>query len=71
MYYRQPQQRLLGSSVNTTSYGPTDCHQASQYMNLETVKYLNGDSGGTVVKALCYKSESRWLDSSWCHWNFH
>jgi hypothetical protein len=26
--------------------------------------------GGTVVKVLCYKSESRWLDSRWCHWNF-
>jgi len=19
---------------------------------------------------LCYKSEGRWFDSSWCHWNF-
>jgi len=19
---------------------------------------------------LCYKSESRWFDSRWCHWNF-
>ena len=26
--------------------------------------------GGTVVKALCYKSEGRWFDPSWCHWNF-
>ena len=25
---------------------------------------------GTVVKVLCYKSEGRWLDPSWCHWNF-
>ena len=29
-----------------------------------------GDRGGTVVKVLCYKSESRWFDSGWCHWNF-
>ena len=29
-----------------------------------------GDRGGTVVKALCYKSEGRWFDSRWCHWNF-
>jgi hypothetical protein len=29
-----------------------------------------GDSGGTVVKVLCYKSEGRWFDSRWCHWNF-
>jgi len=53
MYYRQPQQIVLGSSVNTASSGPADCHQASQYMNLETAKYLNGDRGGTVAKALC------------------
>ena len=29
-----------------------------------------GDRGGTVVKVLCYKSEDRWFDSGWCHWNF-
>jgi len=29
-----------------------------------------GDRGSTVVKVLCYKSEGRWLDPSWCHWNF-
>jgi len=26
--------------------------------------------GGTVVKVLCHKSEGRWFDPSWCHWNF-
>ena len=30
----------------------------------------SGDRGGTVVKVLCYKSEGRWFDSRWCHWNF-
>ena len=29
-----------------------------------------GDCGGTVVKVLCYKSEGRWFDPSWCHWIF-
>jgi len=29
-----------------------------------------GERGSTVVKALCYKSEGRWFDSRWCHWNF-
>ena len=29
-----------------------------------------GYSGGTVVKVLCYKSEGRWFDPRWCHWNF-
>ena len=24
----------------------------------------------TVVKLLCYKSEGRWFDSRWYHWNF-
>ena len=28
------------------------------------------DRGGTMVKVLCYKSEGRGFDSSWCHWNF-
>ena len=22
------------------------------------------------LKVLCYKSQGRWFDSSWCHWNF-
>ena len=29
-----------------------------------------GDRGSTVVKVLCYKSEGRWFDPSWCQWNF-
>ena len=28
------------------------------------------DRGSTVVKVLCYKSEGRWFNPSWCHWNF-
>ena len=28
------------------------------------------DRGNTVVKLLCYKSEGRWFDPSWCHWIF-
>jgi len=31
---------------------------------------ISGDRGSTVVKVLCYKSEGRWFDSSWRHWNF-
>ena len=27
--------------------------------------------GSTVVKVLCYKSEGRWFDPSWCQWIFH
>ena len=25
-----------------------------------------GDRGSTMVKLLCYKSEGRWFDPSWC-----
>ena len=28
------------------------------------------DRGSTVAKVLCCKSEGRWFDPSWCHWNF-
>jgi len=30
-----------------------------------------GNRGGTVVKVLCYKSDGRWFDPRWCHWNFY
>jgi hypothetical protein len=29
-----------------------------------------GDRGSTVVKVLRYKSEGRWFEPRWCHWNF-
>ena len=38
--------------------------------NTSTKLYFVGERGGTVVKVLCYKSEGRWFDSRWCHWNF-
>jgi hypothetical protein len=38
--------------------------------NLNSSTLYSGDRGGTVVKVLCYKSEDRWFDSRWCHWNF-
>ena len=30
-----------------------------------------GDRGSPVAKVLCYKSEGRWFDPSWCQWIFH
>ena len=30
-----------------------------------------GLCGPPVVKVLCYKSEGRWFDPSWCQWIFH
>jgi len=35
------------------------------------IYHLQGDRRSTVVKVLCYKSEGRWFDSSWCQWIFH
>jgi len=39
--------------------------------NYSWYSYLLGDRSSTVVKVLCYKSEGRWLDPSWCQWIFH
>jgi len=38
------------------------------YMYIYIYIYI-WNRGSTVVKALCYKSESHWFDSRWCHWN--
>ena len=38
--------------------------------NKEVYSFGMGGRGGTVVKVLCYKSEGRWFDPRWCHWNF-
>ena len=35
------------------------------------IQVSSGNLGSTVVKVLCYKSEGRWFDPSWCHWIFH
>ena len=42
------------------------------YSQILIKRYLRerGDRGGTVVKVLRYKSEARWFDPRWCHWNF-
>jgi len=43
---------------------------ASEKMKCTCTSKKLGNRGSTVVKALCYKSEGRWFDSRWCHWNF-
>jgi len=40
-------------------------------INIDFFRLLSGDRGGTMAKVLCYKSEGRWLDSSWSQWIFH
>ena len=39
--------------------------------NNTAVQRKVGDCGSTVFKVLCYKSEGRWFDPSWCQWIFH
>ena len=34
-------------------------------------KHEHSPRRSTVVKVLCYKSEGRWFDPSWCQWIFH
>jgi len=35
-----------------------------------TLLYITADRDSTVIKVLCYKSEGRSFDPSWCHWKF-
>jgi hypothetical protein len=45
--------------------------RSSECQIQKPTRYLMGTAdGGTVVKELRYKSEGRWFDSRWCHWNF-
>ena len=40
--------------------------------SFDMLRFLNyHHRGSTVVKVLCYKSEGRWFDCSWCQWIFH
>ena len=43
---------------------------SSEIINILSVPFYAGGRGGTVIKVLYYKSEGRWFDPSWCHWNF-
>jgi len=54
--------------------GDTECGWKERHLRTSYyILYINlyGDRGSTVVKVLCYKSEGRWFDPSWCHWIFH
>ena len=42
-----------------------------RYEYISKVVWVFSPCGDTVVKVLCYKSEGRWFDPSWCHWIFH
>ena len=40
------------------------------YNHKMKIKKNDNRSYTKVVKVLCYKSEGRWFDPSWCHWIF-
>ena len=56
-------QRYLFSSVFTDKF-------VCAFLISPKYLFLSWDHGGTVFKVLCYKSEGRWFDPSWCHWHF-
>jgi len=55
--------------VSLSSYKPV-CNAALETALFNYLIHIlpNEDRGSTVVKVLCYKSESRWFDPSWCQW---
>ena len=40
------------------------------YIKVMSDRLKGENHGSTEVKVLCYKSEGRWFDPSWCHRNF-
>ena len=58
---------LLGNIIQGNANKREEC--SLRYY--ATLHAKNGDRGSTVVKMLCYKSEGRWFDLSWCQWIFH
>ena len=57
------------TSLKTDHEGLEEEQRYSFTLSLNSVLDWGG-GGSTVVKVLYYKSEGRWFDPSWCHWNF-
>jgi hypothetical protein len=57
---------LLAGNMN---FNTQNIEWISTFIIIFTILAGTAD-GGTAVKVLCYKSEGRWFDSRWCHWNF-
>ena len=60
------QSHLMNNSINNLKIVEENICEMIIFLNILIV----GDRGVTVVKVLCYKSEGRWFDPSWCHWKF-
>ena len=58
----------LSLRVSKLSLRSNPCHNTSLIaIVLLWLLLFMADCDGTVVKVLCYKSEGRWFDLSWCH----
>ena len=77
-FYENPTHGLVTDSLHTKG---TPCTQGTTlqlpgsyiYIYIYIYTYIHTyiwGRGGTVVKVLCYKSEGRCFDPSWCHWYF-
>ena len=62
--------RSCNQSSEATSTRPRTDPFKYNSIHYSLISSPSGDRGGTVVNVLCYKSEGRWFDPSWCHWNF-
>jgi hypothetical protein len=70
-------QLAVSSEVDNTAISQFVSHNVNTHLqNLKRIilYFLHNTAGtadgGTVVKVLRYKSEGRWFDSKWCHWDF-
>jgi hypothetical protein len=67
---------LCAISISVTLFSMINTHYAHKILISLADKFKKnnlqnlGDHGSTVVKALRYKSEGRWFDPNWSHWNF-
>ena len=69
IYWSLKIEKIFSSASNANA---PQCHlwSAPLYSIFPWYLIKDGDRGSTVVKVLCYKSEGRWFDPSWCLWNF-
>jgi hypothetical protein len=58
--------KIIGIQQTTTSFYLNSLYIREYF----TILSICRDRGSTVVKVLCYKSEGRLFEPSWCQWNF-
>jgi len=69
--YRWLKSGDIKGETESTIVATQDQAISTNYFKNKILKQEIGDSGSTVVKVLCYKSEGRWFGPSWCQWIFH